>query len=161
MAAAAKLAPAIGVSSACLVMNVSRSSFYRRRMPRPYGPRRRPTPHPRALSQGEREAVLEVCHSSRFVDSSPGAIVATLLDEGTYLACERTFYRVLSAAEESGERRNQLTHPAYARPELLASAPNELWSWDIERHEAFLNRAVVKGHRHALVAASASKLRAA
>ncbi len=88
-------------------------------------------------------------------------VVATLLDEGTYLACERTFYRVLSAAEESGERRNQLTHPAYARPELLASAPNELWSWDIERHEAFLNRAVVKGHRHALVAASASKLRAA
>jgi len=77
--------------------------------------------------------VLEVCHSSRFLDAAPASIVATLLDEGIYLGSERTFYRVLSASGELRERRNQLTHPAYVRPELLATSPNELWSWDITR----------------------------
>jgi len=75
--------------------------------------------------------VLGVCHSSRFLDAAPASIVATLLDEGVYLGSERTFYRVLLQAGESRERRNQLTHPAYAKPELLATSPNELWSWDI------------------------------
>jgi putative transposase len=160
MAAAQTLAPVIGPTKACRTMDVPRSSFYRR-VPKPYGPRPKPNPHPRALVEEERVSILEVCHSSRFADAAPASIVATLLDEGTYLASERTLYRVLSACGEVRERRNQLTHPAYVRPELLATSPNELWSWDIERHEAFLNRAVVKGHRHVLVAASASKLRAA
>jgi putative transposase len=79
----------------------------------------------------KRAAVLEVCHSSRFVDRAPGEIVATLLDEGTYVASERTFYRLLAASDEVRERRNQRTHPPYAKPELLATKPNEVWSWDI------------------------------
>jgi len=131
MAAARTLAPAIGPSKACRTMEVPRSSFYRRIRPKFYGPLPRPAPHPRALTGAERAAILEVCHSSRFVDAAPASIVATLLDEGSYLASERTFYRVLSAAGESRERRRQLTHPAYIKPELLATAPNELWSWDI------------------------------
>jgi len=87
------------------------------------------------LSVAEREQVLEVLGSERFIDSSPGAVVATLLDEGLYLASERTFYRVLAAAGggEIRERRNQLTHPPYARPELLATGPNQVWSWDITK----------------------------
>ena len=131
MAAAKTLAPVIGVRKACAAMEVPRSSFYRRVRAKAYGPKTRPSPHPRALSDAEREGVLEVCHSSRFTDESPGAIVATLLDEGRYLGSERTFYRVLAASGESGERRRQLTHPPYVRPELLATSPNELWSWDI------------------------------
>jgi putative transposase len=71
--------------------------------------------------------------------------VATLLDEGVWLASERTMYRTLAQAGQTGERRNQLTHPRHARPELLATQPNELWSWDIERHEALLDRAVMEG----------------
>lgn len=131
MAAAIMLAPSLGVAAACRQMKVKRSTFYYRTKPKPYGPKPRPVPHPRALSDVELASVLEVCNSSRFVDVSPGEIVATLLDEGSYLGSERTFYRVLGAAGQSKERRNQLTHPAYARPELLAEQPNELWSWDI------------------------------
>ena len=131
MTAAKTLVPVMGVGGACRMMDIPRSSFYRRERPRPYGPVIRPAPHPRALSGDERAGVLEVCHSARFTDESPASIVATLLDEGIYLASERTFYRVLSGAGESKERRRQLTHPAYAKPELLATAPNQVWSWDI------------------------------
>jgi putative transposase len=78
--------------------------------------------------------VLELLHSERFVDSSPAQVWATLLDEGRYLASERTMYRLL-AKRHGGvrERRDQLTHPPYARPELLATQPNEVWSWDISK----------------------------
>jgi len=131
MAAAQELAPALGVTGACRMMDIPRSSYYRRQRPRPYGPRLKPTSHPRALHPDERTSILEICHSSRFTDAAPASIVATLLDEGIYLGSERTFYRVLAQAGESRERRNQLTHPAYVRPELLATSPNELWSWDI------------------------------
>jgi putative transposase len=102
-----------------------------------------------------------VLHAPRFVDLAPAEVVATLLDEGTYLASERTMYRILADAGQTGERRNQLTHPRPARPELLATRPNELWSWDIERHEVFPDRAVMKGHRRRPVAAGRLKLRAA
>ncbi|MCZ7661432.1 MAG: hypothetical protein M5U22_00010 [Thermoleophilia bacterium] len=78
---------------------------------------------------------------------------ATLLDEGTYLCSERTMYRLLAAEGEVKERRDQRTHPAYSKPELLASRPNETWTWDIERHEAPCDRAVMKGHRRRFVAA--------
>jgi putative transposase len=74
-----------------------------------------------------------VLHAPRFVDLAPAEVVATLLDEGTYLASERTMYRILADAGETGERRNQRTHPRHARPELLATQPNQLWSWDITR----------------------------
>jgi len=86
-----------------------------------------------------------VLHSERFVDVSPEETWATLLDEGSYLCSTRTMYRIL-AAHHGGvrERRNQLTHPPYAKPELLAERPNELWSWDIERHEAPWNREEVR-----------------
>lgn len=77
--------------------------------------------------------MLAELHAERFVDASPAAVYATLLDEGTYLASERTMNRILAANAEVRERRNQLRHPAYAAPELLATAPNELWSWDITK----------------------------
>jgi putative transposase len=89
--------------------------------------------------------VRAVLDSERFCDTAPAEVVATLLDEGVWLASERTMYRILAQAGQAGERRNQLTHPRLARPELLATRPNELWSWDIERHEALLDRAVMEG----------------
>ena len=87
----------------------------------------------RALSKREREVVLFELHSERFLDASPAAVVATLLDEGRYLASERTMYRVLAAEGEVRERRNQREHPAYQKPELLAQCPNQVWSWDITK----------------------------
>ena len=75
----------------------------------------------------------EVLHAPRFVDAAPAEVAATLLDEGVYLASERTMYRILAEAGQTGERRNQLIHPRHARPELLATRPNELWSWDITK----------------------------
>ncbi|WP_298228180.1 hypothetical protein [Gryllotalpicola sp.] len=91
--------------------------------------------------------MLEVLHSERFVDMAPAEIHAVLLDEGTYLCSVSTMYRLLARRGEVRERRRQAVHPARAKPELIAIAPNQVWSWDIERHEAFLNLAVVKGHR--------------
>jgi putative transposase len=89
--------------------------------------------HPRALSPTERAAVLAVFHAPRFQDAAPAAVYATLLDEGTYLASERTMYRLLAAEGETRPRRDQLVHPSYAKPELLATAPNQVWSWDITK----------------------------
>ena len=89
--------------------------------------------HPRALSAAERRAVVEVLHSPRFRDAAPAAVYATLLDEGVYLASERTMYRLLAAAGETRARRDQLSHPTYRAPELLATAPNRVWSWDITK----------------------------
>ena len=90
-------------------------------------------PPARALSDVERAAVLGELHSERFVDCSPAHVYATLLDEGRYLASERTMYRLLAANGELRERRDQLTDPPYVRPELLAERPNEVWSWDISK----------------------------
>ena len=132
-----ELAPLIGTRPACRALGASPASVYRRRRPpAPRTPRPRPTPQ-RALSAPERAGVLEVLHSERFVDVSPEETWATLLDEGTYLCSVRTMYRIL-AAHHGGvrDRRNQLTHPAYAKPELLATGPNELWSWDISKLKA-------------------------
>ena len=128
-----ELAPIVGTRAACAALAVARATHYRRRRgPRLGPPAPRPSPV-RALSEAERAAVLELLHAERFVDASPGAVVATLLDEGTYLASERTLYRILADAGEVRERRNVLHHPAYVRPELLATGPNELWSWDISK----------------------------
>ena len=85
----------------------------------------------RALSAAEREAVHQTLNSERFADQAPREVYATLLDEGTYLCSPRTMYRVLSEHAEVRERRDQLRHPAYAKPELLATGPNQVWSWDI------------------------------
>jgi putative transposase len=129
-----ELTPIIGTRPACRALGAAPATIYRRRRPPgPRPPRRRPTSD-RALSEREREAVLEVLHCERFVDCAPEQVYATLLDEGTYLCSVRTMYRLL-AARHGGvrERRNQLTHPGYAKPELLAERPNELWSWDISK----------------------------
>jgi len=129
-----ELTPIIGTRPACRAVGASVATIYRRRRPperRPPGPR--PTPA-RALSEPERQQVLDVLHSERFVDVAPEETYATLLDEGTYLCSTRTMYRIL-AARHGGvrERRAQLTHPAYNKPELLAERPNELWSWDVSK----------------------------
>jgi putative transposase len=129
-----ELTPVVGTRPACRALGVAPATIYRRRRPpAPGPPRPRRTPA-RALSEPEREAVLAELHSERFVDCSPAQVWATLLDEGRYLASERTMYRLLEVAHGSvRERRNQLTHPVYAKPELLACRPNELWSWDVSK----------------------------
>ncbi len=130
------LAPTMGVSAACQALGVPRSSVYRARpsvaVPVVASLVPRPTPA-RALTPEERTAVLDVLHSDRFQDDAPREVYATLLDEGVYLCSWRTMYRFLDEADEVRERRNQLRHPTYTQPELLATAPNELWSWDITK----------------------------
>jgi len=131
--AVVEIEPLLGTAPACRALGASRASLYRRRRP-PRVRQRRPRAAPaRALSELERQLVLGELHSERFVDASPAQVYATLLDEGRYLASERTMYRLLAASGELRERRDQLTHPAYARPELLAERPNEVWSWDISK----------------------------
>jgi putative transposase len=121
------------MSRAAEVFDVPRASLYRLRQPHPLGPPApRPAP-PRALTAAESDAVLEVLHSERFVDVAPKAVYATLLDEGQYLCSWRTMYRVLAGAAEVRERRHQRRHPAYTKPELLATGPNHVWSWDITK----------------------------
>lgn len=88
---------------------------------------------PHALSEQERQAIIAVCNSERFCNSAPRAIVATLLDEGQYLASPSTVHRVLRAAGQIHERRAIATHPARVKPELIATAPNQLWSWDVTK----------------------------
>ena len=127
------LAPEVGIARACRVLGVARATAYRHRDPKPPRVPRPRRPPALALSDEERGAVLTELHSERFADASPAAVYATLLDEGMYLASQRTMYRILAAAAEVRERRNQLRHPAYAKPELLATGPNELWSWDITK----------------------------
>lgn len=88
---------------------------------------------PRALQPEEKQAVLDILHSERFVDKAPHEVYATLLDEGQYLCSIRTMYRILDEQKEVRERRDQLRHPAYEKPELLATGANQVWSWDITK----------------------------
>jgi putative transposase len=155
MTSVAELVPVVGVTVACEVVGMPRASFYRQ-TGRSTNPAR-PSPrdegaagerselgvpgasavvdrvHPRALGPTERAAVLDALHAPRFQDAAPAAVYATLLDEGTYLASERTMYRLLAAEGETRPRRDQLVHPTYTKPELLATAPNQVWSWDITK----------------------------
>jgi putative transposase len=127
------------VVAACDFLAVARASFYRQRPL--LGPPTSPLPEPvlerpspaRSLSPDERANVLAILHAPRFQDRAPAAVQATLLDEGQYLCSARTMYRLLEQAGESRERRDQLVHPPYQKPELLATAPNQLWSWDITK----------------------------
>lgn len=128
------------MAEACRLLSIPRSTFYRIRQMEQEQPgserpesSRQPRQSVRALSSAEREEVRDVLNSERFQDQSPRQVYATLLDEDEYLCHWRTMYRVLAEDDEVRERRNQLRHPAYARPELLATAPNQLWSWDITR----------------------------
>ena len=135
MEAVEVLTPEVGTKPACAAVGISRASVYRLRTRRktPQAvPKKRPSP-PRALKAEEQQQVLKVLHSEKFVDQAPQEVYAALLDEGQYVCSIRTMYRLLEANQEVKERRNQLRHPAYQKPELLATAPNQVWSWDITK----------------------------
>lgn len=131
MKAAEDLAQVVGPVAAAEALGVSRATLARRRRP-PTAPRPRiATTSPRALAPAEREVALGLLHEERFVDRAPASIVAVLLDEGRYVASERTLYRLLSEQGELRERRDQLRHPPRAVPRLCARAPRQVWTWDI------------------------------
>lgn len=130
-----ELSSEVPVVALCAALGVARATAYRRWAPLPNEPkvkRTRRSPQ-RALSDAEREAAIEVLHGPRFRDSSPAAIYATLLDEGRYLCSLRTLYRILEELGESRERREFVRHGKFEKPELLATGPNQVWSWDITK----------------------------
>jgi putative transposase len=131
MQVAEELGQQVGLKRACEELGVPRSSLYHARQPDIP-----PSPRPlskRALSDAERQVVRDLLNSERFVDSAPRQVYACLLDEGVYLCSWRTMYRILDEYQEVRERRHLVSHPAYAKPELLATGPNQLWSWDITK----------------------------
>jgi len=121
----------LGVAPTCAAMGLARASFYRRQRPQPVRTARRSPP--RALTPSERQTALAVLHEPRFADLAPAQVYTRLLDEDRYLCSERTLYRILEENQEVRERRDQLRHPVYQKPELLATAPNQVWSWDITK----------------------------
>ena len=133
MIACQELSTEVGTAAACRSLDLARPTYYRQleskieEMPAP-----RPAP-PRTLSVIERQAILDVLHTDRFVDKAPTEVYATLLDEGIYHCSVRTMYRILDDAGEVRERRDQARHPHYNAPELLGTAPNQVWSWDITK----------------------------
>jgi putative transposase len=132
------MAPRIGTRAACRAAGVAQATWHRRHRVSPAVPRREPVPHrdrvqPRALAAAERQAILGALHSERFADLAPDEVWATLLDEGTYLGSVSTYYRVLREAGETRERRRQAIHPAKVKPELVATGPNQVYSWDITK----------------------------
>ena len=131
MKAVEQLSERTSVSAACEALGVPRSNFYRARQPKSE-PKPRPTPE-RALTPEEKEQVRQTLNSERFQDSAPRQVYATLLDDGEYLCSWSTMYRILNEHQEVRERRDQLRHPNYTKPELLATGPNQLWSWDITK----------------------------
>jgi transposase InsO family protein len=140
MAAVHELTPVLGAGAACRVLGLPRGASARHRAQMRgaafVGPRPAPASRPRpvlALDAQENALLLATLNSERFADSAPAAVHATLLDEGLYLGSVRTMYRLLALHGSTLERRRQLTHPAYTKPELLAVAPNQVWSWDITK----------------------------
>lgn len=121
-----------GIRDSCKVFGVPKATFYRHRNPRPEIEPKQKQNH-RRLNNEEEDRVLAELTSERFADESVPEVYATLLDEGTYLCSPRTMYRILERHKAVRERRDQLRHPEYARPELLANGPNEVWSWDITK----------------------------
>jgi putative transposase len=133
--AIAELTPLVGVKAACEAVGESRARHYRRHRRSPAPPRseRAPAPQPRALSEVERKEVRAVLNSDDHVDEAPATVYAKLLDEGVYLASVSTMYRVLRENGEVGDRRRHATHPARVKPELVATRPNQVYSWDITK----------------------------
>lgn len=128
------LAPPVTRQEACAAVGVPRSTFYRLQQPVVAVPPSKPRPpSPRALSGSEQANVLRLLNSERFQDHAPREMYATLLDEGIYVCHWRSMYRILAANQQVAERRNQLVHPPAPKPQLVASAPNQLWSWDITK----------------------------
>jgi putative transposase len=123
----------IPLEVACEVLGVSRTTLYRTLQPKKVLAVRTSRRVPRKLSDADREAIVEVLHDERFVDQPPGEIVATLLTAGIYLASVRTFYRILALMDEVRERRAQRRHPAPIKPVVRATAPNQVWTWDITK----------------------------
>jgi putative transposase len=133
IAAVEQLAPQVGVRAACAALGLPRSAFYRARRTSDVRPARAERRSVRALSVEERQTVRAILNSERFADQSPREVYATLLDEGSYHCSWRTMYRVLAEHQEVRERRDQLRRPVYQKPELVATAPRQLWSWDITK----------------------------
>jgi putative transposase len=127
--------PEVPVDAACQALNVSRASLYRSRRPRPQPSqvKRVRAPSPRRLDDAERQEILDTLHLPEFADQPPSEVYATLLGRGTYLASIRTMYRVLAEAGELKERRNQRPPQQHAMPSLTATAPNQVWTWDITK----------------------------
>lgn len=118
---------------ACALLGASRATVYRRRRPpapRPAAPRPEPA---NKLTEAERQHILDVLRSEEYCDLAPAQVWARLLDDGIYLCSISTMYRLLAIAGENRERRRQRTHPARKKPELIATAPNRVWSWDITK----------------------------
>lgn len=134
MATVQASAKEVAVAPLCAALEVPRASLYRdiARAKHPPAPKEK-TASPRALCAEERREVLDTLHAPRFVDQPPHQVYAALLDEGTYLCSVRTMYRILAGQDEVRERRDQRAHTVYAKPELLATRPNALWSWDITK----------------------------
>lgn len=133
MESAETLAGDVGLVASCQALGLARAAYYRFKSPKPPTPR---NPHPspaRALSPPERQGVLEVLHSERFIDQAPPEVYHTLLEEDVYLCSIKTMYNLLNECGEVRERRDQLRHPDYKKPELLATGPNQVWSWDITK----------------------------
>jgi len=133
IASTEQLAETVGVSAACQALDVPRSGLYRKRRVTEPHPTLGPAVSPRALQPPEKAEVRQILNSDRFQDQTPREVYATLMDEGKYLCSWRTMYRILDENQEVCERRNQLRHPNYLKPELLATQPNQLWSWDITK----------------------------
>ena len=133
MSAAYALSQDVGKKPACEALAVPRATFYRHMSPGSQGEKTRPVPV-LALTEQEKKSVIDILHSERFQDKAPRQVYATLLDEGQYHCSVRTLYRILT--DEHGdvkERRRHVKRPSYEKPELLATAPNQVWSWDITK----------------------------
>jgi putative transposase len=130
-----ELADVVGVRRACAAVGEAQARWYRRHRQSPPSskPERVPAPQPRALSEVERKEVRAVLNSDEHVDEAPATVYAKLLDQGIYVASVSTMYRVLRSYDEVRERRRQATHPAAKKPELIATRPNQCWSWDITK----------------------------
>ena len=134
MKSAVELAPLIGIAVACLTLGVARARFYRAQRVRPaLSAVLQRAPSPFALTESERQIIRDLLHAPQYVDLSPRTVFARLLDAGRYLCSVSSFYRILRADGEARGRRNQRTHPVYTKPELLATAARQLWSWDITK----------------------------
>lgn len=121
-----------GPTVACRAFGVSKATFYRHRAPQ-VAENSKMARHPRRLSEQEEQTVLNTLNSELYMDESVPEVYADLLDQGTYLCSQRTMYRVLEANQAVRERRDQRRHPKYTKPELLATGPNQVWSWDITK----------------------------
>ncbi len=132
MTKVSEVAEQLGVAATCDSVGLSRATYYRMRRPSQPEPRKRPAPE-RKLTPEERQAVLDALHEPRFVDLAPAQVWAQLIEEGVYLCSIRTMHRILAENKEARERRDQLRRPRYEAPQLLATKPNELWSWDITK----------------------------